>query len=286
MEVGRRVSNSGNADDSEHRDGSGTGARTGEGEATAYPDPQDLHRPPDDEPVFNAPPAVIALIVLMVAVMLVRASLSEDADLQFVLMLALIPARYAGLAGELPGGDLASLTSLFTHMAVHADTAHLMFNGASLLAFGGAIEKRIGAARMLAFFCVCGLAGALAFLAVNPGLLAPMIGASGAIAGLMGGMMRFLFPSLDHGGIRQLHERPGEVRSSRLGIALRDRRVLIATVAFVIMNIAAMLGLGDVSAGGAIAWEAHIGGYFAGLLLFGLFDAAPRNSPPHQPFDV
>jgi membrane associated rhomboid family serine protease len=156
---------------------------------------------------------------------------------------------------------------------------HLAFNGASLLAFGGALEKRIGAWRLLLFFLVCGFAGAMTFLVLNPGLMAPMIGASGAISGLMGGLMRLFFSAMEMpGGLRRLSEAPASVPLKPLSVALRDRRLQIVTASFVVMNIAAMVGFGDINATNAIAWEAHIGGYIAGLCLFGLFDIAPRHS--------
>ena len=65
-----------------------------------------------------------------------------------------------------------------------------------------------------------------------------------------------------------------------LARALTDRRVLAVTGAFIFANVLAVLGLGGVSAGGGIAWEAHMGGYFAGLLTFGLFDQTPHVRSP------
>lgn len=234
--------------------------------------------PPAREPIFNIPPMVLALLAVMLAVMAYRLLLNEDADTSFVLLLALIPARLAGYAAELPGGITAAYTQFMTHMFVHADAMHLAFNGAGLLAFGGALEKRIGAVRLLMLFIVCGLAGAAAFIALNPGLLAPMIGASGAIAGLMGGVMRYFFSAMDNrGGLRRLNQNPRSIPLKSLSVALRDRRLQVVTASFIAMNLAAMVGFGDINANSAIAWEAHVGGYIAGLFLFGLFDIAPRH---------
>ena len=101
--------------------------------------------------------------------------------------------------------------------------------------------------------------------------MAPMVGASGAISGLMGATMRFLFSAFDAEGLRALRENPEGVPLMTLARALTDRRVLTVTGAFILANILAVLGLGGVSTGG-IAWEAHMGGYFAGLLAFGFFD--------------
>ena len=68
-----------------------------------------------------------------------------------------------------------------------------------------------------------------------------------------------------------------------LSVALQDRRLVMATLAMVFINVLAIFGFGSVSESGGIAWEAHIGGYFAGLLLFGLFDVAVRDESHHQP---
>ena len=234
--------------------------------------------PPPREPIFNIPPLVLALLAIMLAVMAYRLLLDDDADTNFVLLLALIPARLSGYAAELPGGVTAAYTQFISHMFVHADAMHLAFNGAGLLAFGGALEKRIGAVRLLAFFIVCGLAGGAAFIALNPGLLAPMIGASGAIAGLMGGVMRYFFSAMDNrGGLRRLNQDPRSIPLKGLFVAVRDRRLQVVTAAFIAMNLAALVGFGDINANSAIAWEAHVGGYIAGLFLFGLFDIAPRH---------
>ena len=230
------------------------------------------------EPIFNVPPMVLCLLAIMLAVMAYRLMLNSDADTDFVLALALIPARLAGEAAQLPGGTTAIYTEFITHMFVHADAMHMAFNGASLLAFAGALEKRIGGLRLLLFFLATGFAGAITFVALNPGLMAPMIGASGAIAGLMGGVMRFFFSAMDMGGgMRRLNEAPGSVPLQPLRVALRDKRLLMVTAVFVVMNVAAMVGFGDINASNSIAWEAHVGGYISGLLLFGLFDIAPRH---------
>lgn len=226
------------------------------------------------EPIFNVPAAVVGVLAVLVGLHVVRQFLlPAEFDEWLVLTLAFIPARYeAGMAAELPGGPWAALTSFVTHMTVHADATHLMFNSAWLLAFGGAIGLRAGSARFLAFAIVTGICGALAFLAFNPGLLAPVVGASGAVAGLMGGTMRFLFAGLDLGGVRALRDHPTAIPLMSLGATLRDRRVQLTTAIWLLLNGLAVLGIGTGEGRGAIAWEAHIGGFLAGLLLFGWFD--------------
>jgi membrane associated rhomboid family serine protease len=224
------------------------------------------------EPIFNVQSAVLALLAFMVAVHLVRMGLSEDWDTWFTLAMAFIPARYAGYADQLPGGAIAEVTSFLTHTLVHGDWVHLGLNAAWLVAFGGAVANRVGTVRFLLLFAFCAICGAATFLLFNPGLLAPMVGASGAISGMMGATMRFLFPAIDGGGLAALREDPRSVPLMPLTVALTDRRVVLVTLVFLAANVMAVLGIGTVGLSG-IAWEAHIGGYFAGLLFFGFFDA-------------
>lgn len=230
------------------------------------------------EPIFNVPGTVLAVLGLLLALHVLRMAMTPEQEETFVLAMAFIPARYAGFADQIPGGVLAAITSPFSHMLVHGDWVHLAFNSAWLLAFGGGIALRIGGLRFLALSIFCGLAGALAFLITNPGLAAPVVGASGAISGLMGATMRFLFSALDGGGIRELRETPKAIALMPLPIALRDRRILMASGVFMLLNVLAMFGIGAVSAEGGIAWQAHIGGYLAGLLGFGFFDVAQHVS--------
>lgn len=224
------------------------------------------------EPMFNIPGSVLALLALMAALQVLRLALPEDWDTWLTLALAFIPARYSGFADQLPGGEIAEVTSFLTHTLVHGDWVHLGLNAAWLVAFGGAVANRVGTVRFLLLFAFCAICGAATFLAFNPGLMAPMVGASGAISGLMGATMRFLFTAIDSGGLTALREEPRSVPLMPLATAFTDRRVVLVTVVFLAANILAVLGIGTVGLSG-IAWEAHIGGYFAGLLFFGFFDA-------------
>ncbi|MGI9404336.1 MAG: rhomboid family intramembrane serine protease [Hyphomicrobium sp.] len=223
------------------------------------------------QPMFNVPSVVVAVAALLVGVHVIIILLPTAWGSWLTEALAFIPARFAGYAEVLPGGPIASVTSFLTHTLVHGDVVHLMFNAAWLVVFGGAVAMRIGAIRFVLFFVFCAVAGALTFLILNPGLMAPVVGASGAISGLMGGTMRFLFSALDHGGIWLLREAPQRVPLMSISQMLKDRRVLAVSGIFILMNVLAMFGFGGVVAGG-IAWEAHLGGYFAGLVAFGFFE--------------
>lgn len=229
------------------------------------------------EPMFNVPAVVVAVLAVMLVLHFGREFVSEDTATWWLLALAFIPARYAGLAAELPGGDLASLTSPVTHMLIHGDVSHLAINAAWLLAFGTVLARRMGALRFLAFAIAGGLAAAALFEAMNPRLAAPMVGASGAIAAMMGGVMRFLFNAIDLRLGSLLRENPAAIPRSSIMQALTDRRVIMASAVFIGLNLITMIGVSLIGEAGAIAWEAHLGGYIFGLLTFGAFDRAAHN---------
>src|SRR5690554_2661621 len=237
------------------------------------------------EPIVNAPNVILGLVAAFALVHVVRAFLTDVDDAYVVLALGFIPARYGGSPFELPGGEVSAVTSFLTHMFVHGDPLHLLVNSAWLLAFGTPLARRIGAARFLLFSMVCGIAGALTFLALNPGLLAPMVGASGAVSGMLGGLLRFLFNAMDRGRAGLIPEGAREVPRMDLGEMLRDRRVLFTVALWVLLNFIFSIGFGGLAEQG-VASEAHLGCFFAGLITFGAFDrAAPtpdEAGPPLQ----
>ena len=240
------------------------------------------------EPIFNVHPAIVGTLALLAAVHLALALLPEPDWEWWTLALAFIPARYSGLASDIPGGDVSAAASFVTHMLVHGDVTHLAFNSVWLLAFGGAIARRLGGVRCLALAVACGIAGAVAFMFAHLGELVPVVGASGAISGLMGGVFRFLFNVSGPVGVWQLGNAPRSIPTMPLARALTDRRVLIAITIWVAANFLALAGVGGPSAGiepgssAGIAWEAHLGGFFAGCLLFSLFEAPQDEDAPGE----
>lgn len=189
------------------------------------------------EPMFNVPRVVVVVMAMLFAIHAVRWLLPDDLDASLLLATAFIPSRYAGDAEILPGGMVALATSPFTYQLLHGDLTHILFNALWLLAFGGAIAMRAGGLRFLAFTAFTGVVAALVFLAFNWGVRSPVIGASGAVAGLMGGTMRFLFSAIDMGGIWRLRETPRSVPLMPLVVALTDKRVLVASGLLIAINL-------------------------------------------------
>jgi membrane associated rhomboid family serine protease len=236
--------------------------------------------------MFNVPSAVLATVGILLLVHVLRmVALTEGEDLQLLLTFAFIPARYETslLVGEsFPGGFGADIWTFFTYAFLHADFLHIGVNLAWLLPFGTAIARRFGSLRYVLFMLVVSAAGALAHLVTHPGAMTPMIGASAAISGAMAAALRFVFqPGGPLGlwrGERDVDGDAWRVPAASLAATLRDPRFLVFLIAW--MGLNALFGLGSVSIGEEgqeIAWQAHIGGFVAGLLLFNVFDpVAPR----------
>jgi membrane associated rhomboid family serine protease len=229
----------------------------------------------DREPIFNAPGVVLLLLAALAAMHAILRLLSEDVADWVVALLAFIPARYAGFASQLPGGSAAAVTAFVTHTFVHLDVTHLIVNSAWLLAFGSALARRIKTPAFLVLYVLSGIAGALFYLilASASAEFGVMIGASGAISGLMGAAFRFIFPR--RGALGQLDRAQSAPRLS-LREAVKDRRIVLAIGFFVILNLlVAWVAPGialDRGPGAGIAWQAHLGGFFFGFLSFALVD--------------
>lgn len=224
------------------------------------------------QPLFNAPGVVVAVLAVLAVMHGGRQLLGQETDHQVLVYLAFFPLRFSELGAELPGGTVAAYTSLFTHALLHVDWVHLLINGAWLLAFGSLIARRMNAVCFIILFAVCAAAGALAYLAFNGFQRIAVIGASGAVSGLMGASFRLIFSFADGGGLRVLQEHPDLVPRMPLSVVLTNSRVLGAVAVWVAVNLVFGYVFPGVLAAGGIAWEAHLGGFFAGFLLFDLFD--------------
>ena len=239
------------------------------------------------EPLFNIPPVVIAVLAALALVHAVRTLLlSEQQDIEFLLTFSFIPVRYDSsvVVGEaLPGGG-ADIWTFVTYALIHADWTHLAVNAIWFLPFGSAVARRFGALRFLAFFVVTAAAGAAFHLATHAGEQFPMIGASAVVSGTMAAAMRFAFQrggplgllgSRDEGSYR--------VPAIPLRGVLSDARVMLFLAVWFGINI--LFGVGSLPVTGSehsVAWQAHIGGFLAGLLLFSWFDPPQHTSQPED----
>lgn len=245
-----------------------------------------------NEPLFNIPTVIVTLLIVLAAIHGMREwLLTERQDLEFVFTFAFVPARYDSsivLNGVIPGGFGAEIWSFVTYSLLHGSWTHFGFNAIWLLAFGSAVARRFGTWRFLAFFAVTAAAGALTHLVTNAGSTAPMIGASASISGAMAAALRFAF---QRGGplgvLGSTDEEAFRVPAIPLSGVLRDSRVLIFLAVWFGTNL--LFGIGGSAFTGTdevVAWQAHIGGFLAGLLLFSWFDPkdqTPDREPDHEP---
>lgn len=200
----------------------------------------------DDTARRTVPVVTYALIALNLLFFLVESS-GGDA---FIMKWAFVPSRF--LADPL-GDSLTLLTSMF----MHAGWLHLAGNMLYLWIFGDNVEDRFGHAKFAVFYLLCGLAATFAQLAFSIGSDVPNLGASGAIAGVLGAYI-LLFPQ-------------GRVR------VLQGQQV-IQVPALIVIGIWIALqffsGIGSIGAAadtGGIAYMAHIGGFLAGFVLTFVF---------------
>jgi membrane associated rhomboid family serine protease len=244
--------------------------------------PPELAPPASREPLLTLPGALTAYIALLAVIHLVRLLLPLDIDDLVIEMFGFIPKRYDPtlLAVTFPGGAGAKVWSFVTYSLLHANFSHIGFNVLWLLPFGSALARRFGAVRFFVFMAVTAVAGALAHLVTHEHAVAPMIGASASVSGTMAAAIRFAFVkgsflSFSRGDA----DAAARVPALSLLRALRDPRVVGFLAVWFGVNIVFGVGSLAIGADGAsVAWQAHIGGFLAGLMLFSLFDPIPRGS--------
>ena len=225
------------------------------------------------EPVVNAPLVVVVLLAVLVGIHVMRMLIGYELDQELVVQLAFFPIRFSEAGAQLPGGYLVAATSLVTHALLHADWLHLILNGAWLLGLWlvDCAQNQANGLPVLLVMLSAAI-GALTYLAVNGFERAAVIGASGAVSGLMGASFRLIFTGFDLGGMAALQHYPHLVPRLPLMVVLRDTRVLAAIAVWVGVNLLFGYVFPGLLSSGGIAWEAHLGGFFAGFLMFGLFD--------------
>jgi membrane associated rhomboid family serine protease len=202
-----------------------------------------LHRPPEKEEIFNLPPVVKTLCLMNIAVFLLMVFFPRLMTDDNIYALGFVPARYFN---DQPLGFSAILSPL-THMFIHAGWMHLGVNIGMLMAFGAGLEKKIGGRRLLLLYFSSGLCGALLHMLVYPHMDAPMVGASGAISGLFGGVIMLMYME---------------------GMMGQGYRKLLPLVAIWIGTSVFFGIFGVPGTDNPIAWTTHIGGFIGGLLLY------------------
>jgi membrane associated rhomboid family serine protease len=254
------------------------------------------------EPIFNVPSVVLGLIGTMIALHVALNWLDNETASEAIMAFGFVPAdlseRLFGgilhpiidLAASKPDDEMlagnAELAeylitapsvlpfSFVSYAFLHASWPHVLMNGGWLLAFGSLVARRLGTVRFLLLFLGSAIGGAFAHYVGHSSDVMPVIGASAAVSGMMAAAIRFVFqPGESLSGFSM--NDAGTYRAPALPLqqTFRDRRTLRFILLWLAINIAT--GLAGVPLGlveGSIAWEAHLGGFMTGLILFSFLD--------------
>jgi membrane associated rhomboid family serine protease len=209
------------------------------------------------ERVYSTAVVTASLIAVNVVMFLYELTLGPAELNQFVAQWGIIPDQMRG----------AGLIGLGTSMFLHGGWMHLLGNMLFLWVFGRNLEDLIGGARYLAFYLICGLIAAVVHVIFNPFSRVPTIGASGAIAGVMGAYL-IKFP------------RARIITLVPIFFFITTMELPAAFLLLFWFGMQFLSGFGSIGeadySGGGVAWFAHIGGFLAGMLLIRLFPERRR----------
>ncbi len=217
----------------------------------------------DDNPTTITPVVTVGLIAINVAVFAYQISLGA-AEQEFVYTFGAIPIALFG--GEW-ASQIPPTVTLFTAMFLHGGIMHVGGNMLYLWIFGNNIEDVMGHGRFVAFYLLCGVAASYAHALSAPTSVVPMIGASGAISGVLGAYL-LLFPRAQV--------------LTLIPLGFFTRMVWVPAMFFLGFWIVIQLLSGTLSLGGSgagVAWFAHVGGFLTGMLLIRFF---VRRRPPRE----
>jgi membrane associated rhomboid family serine protease len=214
----------------------------------------------DDLPTKKFPLITVAIIVLNTMVYLYEASLGEKFT-QFIYAMGLIPFEITHHTDLLPTGPSIIYLTIFTSMFMHGSIIHLLGNMLFLWIFGNNVEEYLGRVNFIIFYLVCGLSAAFTQIFFNPNSTMPMVGASGAIAGVLGAYL-LLYP------------RARVTTVIFFGFFIRLIKipaVVVLSFWIIYQFLYGISSLAVKTGEGGVAWFAHIGGFIGGIILIKLF---------------
>ena len=221
----------------------------------------------DENPTATFPFVNISLIVINVLVYLVQWTMTPRAEWFFVHTFGAIPLALSHLADPFPGFGPPFFLTPATSMFLHGDLIHLAGNMLYLYIFGDNIEDMMGHFAYALFYLACGILATLAYTASNPYSDVPLIGASGAVAGVMGAYL-ILFPR-------------ARVLTLFLLVIIPIFIWVPAVVLLAIWLLVQFVHHASAGGGQTVAWSAHIAGFFAGMIGAKLLIRRPP--PPKAP---
>ena len=214
----------------------------------------------DENPKKNFPFINLIFILANIAVFIYQPS-SEQLLKAFYNTYGLIPNSLTNIGQTDLLHFLATIQSIFTSLFVHAGFMHLAGNMLFLWVFGDNIEYTIGHINYFFFYIFCGIAAALTQVFIEPNSLIPLIGASGAISGVLGAYL-IKYPK-------------NKVTVLFIIFIIKMRAVYLLGIWFFFQIFQGYFSLGQESMGG-VAWFAHIGGFVSGIILVNIFKKRPN----------
>jgi membrane associated rhomboid family serine protease len=213
----------------------------------------------DENPSSRSPFVSWSLIGACIVVYLWQLSLGGERGVWAIHVFGLIPALLTGQASLPPGIEvIPPAATVFSSMFLHGGFMHLAGNMLYLWIFGDNIEDSLGHVRFAVFYVLCGVAAAMAQALPDPASEIPMIGASGAISGVLGAYL-LRFPK---------HR---VVVAVPIGFILQMIRLPAVAVLGVWFLLQLVSSLALSSEGGGVAFRAHLGGFVAGMVLLPVF---------------
>jgi membrane associated rhomboid family serine protease len=233
--------------------------------------------PAHSQPMLNVPPVVLAVVAVLVAVHLLFWVLGPDWQVWSVFALSFIPVRLGG-GPPVPFPQGAQIWSFFTYALLHADAVHLASNSIWLLIFSTPLARRLGAWRYVLLMAGAAAAGAAAMLATHWGEFIIIVGASASVSAALAAAIPVIFsPGFRMGASHRVDYEHLRVPTPMQ--LLKNGRALMFAALFLAMTL--FTGAAMALTGTAfleernIAWEAHLGGFIAGLILFYILDKKP-----------
>jgi membrane associated rhomboid family serine protease len=232
----------------------------------------------DDVPGGTTPFVTIGLIALNVLVYLYQLSLGiegsrpGEAAQELILEFGLTPCRLTGYCVDPSAGLPSAWLTILTSMFLHGGLFHVGGNMLYLWIFGDNVEDTLGHGRFLLFYLLSGVAAALAQTAVVPGSEIPMVGASGAVSGVLGAYL-LLFP---HARVLTLLIFGFFFRMVHIPAIIVLGFWIVVQFVNGLLTVTASAVRGE-AAGAGVAWFAHVGGFVAGMAL--LYVLRPRRAP-------
>jgi membrane associated rhomboid family serine protease len=213
----------------------------------------------DDNPRIGTPIVTWSIIAVCVLVFFCQLSLGTSGGEIAAYQFGMIPARLFGSAELEPAlVEVPAWTTVFTSMFMHGGWMHLGFNMLFLWIFGDNIEDSMGHVRYLVFYLLCGVAAALAQAFINPTSTIPMVGASGAISGVLGAYL-LLHP---HATVRTI------IFLGLFATMMHLPAMIVLGLWFLLQLVSAAFSQ---TGEAGIAFWAHVGGFVAGMALVPLF---------------